>query len=101
MHDCGIAAGDAWLSREVAEDPRLRAYKQGGALFVTFNESAGIGRAHRLHRPLAARQEGLREPDPYTHSSMLRSLQEIFGVAPLLGDAANAANLSDLFRSFP
>jgi hypothetical protein len=33
----------------------------------------------------------------YTHSSMLRTMQDIFGVRPYLGDAANAVNLSDLF----
>ena len=36
----------------------------------------------------------------YTHSSTLRTLQEIFGVQPLLGDAANATDLSDLFSDF-
>jgi hypothetical protein len=33
----------------------------------------------------------------YTHSSTLRTLEEIFGVTPLLGDAQNASDLSDLF----
>ena len=33
----------------------------------------------------------------YTHSSTLRTLQEIFGVTPFLADAANATDLSDLF----
>ena len=37
----------------------------------------------------------------YTHSSTLRTMQEIFGVTPLLGDAANATDLRDLFKSFP
>ena len=37
----------------------------------------------------------------YNHGSTLRTVQEIFGVTPLLGDAANATNLGDLFRSFP
>jgi hypothetical protein len=37
---------------------------------------------------------------PCTHSSLLRTLQEIFGVSPWLGDAANANDLSDLFRQF-
>jgi hypothetical protein len=30
----------------------------------------------------------------------LRTFQEIFGVGPFLGDAANAADLSDLFTQF-
>ena len=37
----------------------------------------------------------------YTHSSTLRTIEGIFGVMPLLGDAANATDLSDLFASFP
>lgn len=40
----------------------------------------------------------------YTHSSDLRTMQEIFhvkatsGTSPYLGDAANATDLSDLFQ---
>jgi len=37
-------------------------------------------------------------PLNYTHSSFLRTMQEIFGVGPWLGDAANANDLSDLFK---
>jgi len=37
----------------------------------------------------------------YTHSSTLRTVQEIFGVTPMLRDAANATDLRDLFVSFP
>ena len=37
----------------------------------------------------------------YSHSSTLRTFQEIFGLSPLLGDAANATDLSDLFQTFP
>jgi hypothetical protein len=34
----------------------------------------------------------------YTHSSDLRTMQEIFRLRPFLGDAANASDLSDLFN---
>ena len=37
----------------------------------------------------------------YTHSSTLRTIEEIFGLTPMLGDAVNATDLSDLFVSFP
>jgi hypothetical protein len=33
--------------------------------------------------------------------SMLRTLQEVFHVMPLLNDAANQPSLSDLFTSYP
>ena len=34
----------------------------------------------------------------YTHSSTLRTLQEIYGVGPFLGDAAAPTDLADLFK---
>jgi len=37
----------------------------------------------------------------YTHSSTLRTIEEIFGVIPMLRDAANATALRDLFVTFP
>jgi hypothetical protein len=37
----------------------------------------------------------------YTHGSTLRTFEEVFGVTPLLGDAANQTDLSDLFAVFP
>jgi hypothetical protein len=37
-------------------------------------------------------------PVNLTHSSDLRTMQEIFHVQPWLGDAANAADLRDLFQ---
>jgi hypothetical protein len=33
--------------------------------------------------------------------STLRTMEEIFGVTPFLGDAANETDLSDLFTVFP
>jgi hypothetical protein len=34
----------------------------------------------------------------YTHSSTLLTLEEIFGLTPLLGDAAHTTDLGDMFR---
>ena len=101
MHDCSIGTGDTWLSKEVPKILASKAYKEGGALFVTFDESAGsdVPIGFIALSPLA--KPGYSSSVTYTHSSTLRSVQEIFGVTPLLGDAANATNLSDLFKSFP
>jgi hypothetical protein len=48
-----------------------------------------------------AKGNGYQNSIHYTHGSTLRTMQEIFGVIPLLGDAANEADLSDLFLLFP
>src|SRR5207244_1633653 len=46
-----------------------------------------------------AKGQGYSNRKHYTHSSLLRTLQEIFRVEPFLRDAANAQDLSDLFRT--
>ena len=99
MHDCSIATGDAWLAREVPRITASKAYKEGGALFVTFDESEGsnVPIGFIAISPLA--KPGYSNTVRYTHSSMLRTIEEIFGVGPMLGDAANATDLSDLFRN--
>jgi hypothetical protein len=44
---------------------------------------------------------GHKSTTAFTHSSTLRTIQEIFGLTPLLRDAANATDLSEFFTSFP
>lgn len=102
MHDCGIAAGDAWLAREVPKILGSKAYRDGGAILLVWDESAGsnvpIGMV--VMSPLA--KAGYTGNVRYTHSSTLRTLQDVFGVnAAYLGDAANATDLRDLFKSYP
>jgi hypothetical protein len=48
-----------------------------------------------------ARGHGYSNTLHYTHSSTLCTLEEIFGVSPWLGDAANATDPRDLFSTFP
>ena len=108
MHDSSgcattnsVANGDAWLSREVPKILASRAYKNGGALFITWDESEGgnVPIGFIALSPLA--KAGYSNQIAYSHSSTLRSIQTILGVQPFLGDAANATDLRDLFRTFP
>jgi phospholipase C len=108
MHDSSgcqspnsVANGDGWLAREVPKILASKAYKNGGALFITWDESesGNVPIGFIALSPLA--KAGYSNTVRYTHSSTLRSIQTIFGVTPFLGDAANATDLRDLFRSFP
>ncbi len=97
-----VAQGDAWLSTEVPKILQSAAYQNDGALFITWDEgSGGDGPIGMIVLSPLAKGGGYSNALHYTHSSMLRTLQEIFGVTPLLGDAANATDLSDLFATFP
>ena len=48
-----------------------------------------------------AKGHGYSNTIAYSHSSTLRTMQEIFGVGPLLRGAAKATSLGDLFTAYP
>ena len=94
--------GDKWLARVIPQIQASPAYQDGGAIFITWDE--GVGEASDgpigfiLLSPLG-RGGGYRNTLHYTHSSTLRTVQEIFGLQPWLGDAANVDDLADLFQN--
>jgi len=101
-----LKTGDTWLSTEIPMIQASAAYTNGGAIFLTWDESEGsdvpIGMI--VASPLAKTAAGgYSNSIAYTHSSTLKSMQEIFGVTPLLGGAADVAtnDLADLFTTFP
>jgi hypothetical protein len=102
---CGsdqIKQGDTWLSTEIPKIMASNTYKNGGAIFITWDESElgefPIGMI--VLSPLA-KGGGYVGHTKYYHSSMLRTAQEVLGALPLLRDAANQPNLSDLFKTYP
>jgi phospholipase C len=107
MHDnCTgdpIKQGDDWLKANIPTILASSAYKNGGAVFVTWDESESstdvpIGMI--VLSPFA-KGGGATSTTKYYHSSMLRTAEEIFGVTPFLRDAANQSDLAALFSTFP
>jgi hypothetical protein len=108
MHDsCGplnnpVKQGDTWLAQHIPTILNSQAYQNGGVVFIAWDEGEGgdspIG---MIVLSPDAKGGGYSNTLHYTHSSTLRTLQEIFGVTPLLGDAAHTTDLSDLFKTFP
>ena len=107
-----ILQGDDFLSQIIPVIMGSDAYKNHGAIIIWFDESEGDGVAgdnqdafnHTIGEIVIssrahANVKGLPYASPvnYTHSSDLKTLQEIFRVGPLVRDAANANDLSDLF----
>jgi phosphatidylinositol-3-phosphatase len=107
-----IKQGDDFLSAIVPAIMASNAYKNHGVIILWWDESESDGVAgdnpddfnhtipeivisSRAHRNV----NGLPYASPYdyTHSSDLRTMQEIFHAGPLAGDAANSNDLSDLF----
>ncbi len=103
-----IAQGDNFLSILVPQIMASQAYKNNGAIVIWWDETEGGDDASRtlgeiVLSPLA-KGNAYDSTLSYTHSSDLKSLQELFGVsAPgggFLGDANSPGtnDLSDLFR---
>ena len=96
-----VKNGDTWLSQAVPPILDSQAYTDGGVIIITWDEGAGTDGPIGLIVLSPDAKPGYSNSIPYTHSSTLRTLQEIFGVRPYLGDAANATDLSDLFVNYP
>ncbi len=108
MHDVlgcdqlnAVANGDHWLAQALPPILASAAYQRGGIVLITWDEGAGSDGPIGLIALSPDAKPGYSNTIHYTHSSLLRTLQEIFGVRPWLGDAANATDLSDLFIAFP
>jgi phosphatidylinositol-3-phosphatase len=100
-----IAQGDNFLSIVVSMIEASQAFQNNGAIFIwtdeTEEDGAGFTSPLIVISPLA-KGNAYTNNINYTHSSDLRTYQELFGVSPengtpWLGDATNATDLSDLF----
>lgn len=114
-----IRAGDNTVSRLVPMIMASPAYRDGGAIILWWDETENDGQPgdngddlnHTVGEivisPLAHENVGgmpYASAVDYSHSSDLRTMQDIFhvraqgGSSPYLGDAKNANDLSDLFQ---
>jgi hypothetical protein len=109
MHDSSgcqtkdeIKNGDTWLSEQIPVIMGSQAYQQGGVIFIIWDESEnGDHPIGMIVLSPYAKGGGYSNSIHYTHSSTLRTVEEIFNLTPFLGDASNATDLSDLFSQFP
>lgn len=105
MHDAAPGSrstrrqGDKWLAKEIPGILASDAYQAGGVIFIVWDEGTSDGPIGLIALSPFAKGQGYSNRKHYTHSSLLRTIEEIFGVEPFLRDAANAQDLSDLFRT--
>jgi len=108
-----IRQGDDFLRQIVPVIMASKAYKNHGVIILWWDESESDGESgdkaddfnHTIGEIIISSRahknvNGLPYASPvnYTHSSDLRTMQEIFHVSPFLGDAAHSNDLSDLFQ---
>jgi hypothetical protein len=107
MHDsCGptfnaVLEGDAFLSAVVPLIVRSSAYRANGVILITWDEGEGDDGPIGLIALSPLVRRGFASYRRYTHSSTLRTIEEILGVRPFLGGAATAPDLRALFVRLP
>jgi hypothetical protein len=105
-HDpCGgneIAHIDSWLKAFLPTIFNSSQYKAGHVVLFIVTDEAANGDGPIMFMALGnGVKKGYKNWTRYTHSSLLRTLQEIYGVRPFLGAAAYSNDLRDLFKVFP
>lgn len=99
MHDCDVRTGDAWLSREVPRILGTSAFRSSRSLLVvTFDEGRGPDNRVLTVFTGPAAKPGARSGRPYTHYSLLRTIEDSWHLAPLAEGDAAAAPMTDLLR---
>jgi acid phosphatase len=96
MHDCPIGTGDAWARAHL--DGYLRwADSHHGLLVVTFDEDDNGPANHILTLAAGPMVRPGRYPEPVDHFRLLRTVETLYGLAPL-GQAADTGPVTDIWR---
>jgi hypothetical protein len=108
-----ILQGDDFLRQVIPVIMASKAYKENGVIVIWFDESESDGITgdnpdsfdHTVPEIIISKHAHKNEHGiPYassvnlSHSSDLKTMEEIFNLDPVLGDAGNATDLSDLFQ---
>ena len=103
MHDGTINQADIFLSHIVPIITNASVFKKNGALFITWDEGSGSDEGNNpigmiMQSPFM--KKGYTNTIRYSHLSLLKTIEEIFHLSPLLGFANDAQvhDLSDFFR---
>jgi len=96
-HDCDVSVGDDWLRQQVGAITASKAWKDGGVLFITWDEDDQSADNRVLTLVIAPGMSHITSTKEYTHYSLLATVEDLLGV-PRLGDAARATAMTDLIR---
>jgi phospholipase C len=101
MHDGSVAQGDAWLAAEVPKILASDRYKNGGALFLLWDEGSSQGDDPPFIVVSPNAKAGFVSQTDYDTSAFLKTVEMILGVAPLPCDPQpdSVPAMADLFTA--
>ena len=101
MHDCPMSTGDTWLANTVPQILESPAFTTGTSLLlITWDEDDYSG-SNQVPVLVVAPgvSPGFRSSVPYSHYSLLRTVEEAWGLAPLTANDAAASPLAEFFSA--
>jgi phosphatidylinositol-3-phosphatase len=101
MHDCSVSTGDNWLKSHIPALLNSPACKlQKCLVVITWDEDDGGQGNHVLtiFAGSGAKTGGATSSVSYTHYSLLRTVERIFGVATQTSRDGSASAMNDLLR---
>ena len=97
-HDCDLPVADAWLDGFMSKLLASPAYRDGGAVFVLFDEADGRNATNRVPAIVASESivPGTVSTVAHDHYSVLRTLQDAWGL-PCLAASCSANTVGEVF----
>ncbi len=102
-HDTNVQTAGAWV-KKFLDDSLPQKLRQGTLVVVTFDESGGNAdnRIYTLFLGDMVKPANQQDPKalgkPYNHYSVLRTIEDNFGLEPLTANDRNAAPITDIWK---
>ena len=101
MHDCPVSTGDTWLKNNlpaILNSPACTTDKC--LLILTWDEDdhGPTNQVLTIFAGSAAKTGGVTSSVPYTHYSLLRTIENIFGLPTQTSNDASASPMTDLLK---
>ena len=99
MHDCSVATGDAWLSREVPNILASPAFTtQNSLLVIAWDEGDDHNNTVSAIFAGPAAKAAYKSDGAFTHYSLLHTIESRWGLAPLTDNDKNAPVMNDMLK---
>jgi fibronectin type 3 domain-containing protein len=99
-HDCSVGTGDTWLQTFIPKLTSTAEYKSGTtAIFLTWDED-DMTTVNQIATFVISPSTvpGTKSATKFTHYSLLRTTEEMFGITNFLGGAASATSMRSAFN---
>jgi phospholipase C len=97
-HSCDVSVGDVWLQQTVGMITASKSWTANGVLFIVWDEDDGSADNRVLSLVVAPHQSHRVSNQPYTHYSLLATIEDLLGVGRL-GQARGAKAMADLVQT--